>query len=74
MLMKAWRPGSFAEWDSADLDLNGLIATGFVAISAAFRPAWPIWGIDGSCCSGVFFNPAITAYNTIAYARFRSTG
>jgi EmrB/QacA subfamily drug resistance transporter len=48
---------------------NGLIATGFVAVFAAFRPGWPIWGIYAVLLAAGFFQALqFTAYNTICYA------
>jgi len=48
---------------------NGLLTSGFLAICAAFRPGFPIWGIYAVLLTGGFFQSLqFTAYNTIAYA------
>jgi EmrB/QacA subfamily drug resistance transporter len=48
---------------------NGLIATSFIMLCAAFRPAWPILAINLVLLLGGFFQSLqFTALNTIAYA------
>jgi len=48
---------------------NGLIATGFLAICAAFRPSWPLMCINLALVVGGFFQSLqFTALNTVAYA------
>jgi hypothetical protein len=48
---------------------NALVATGFIALCAAFRPSWPLWAIYGVLLMGGFFQSLqFAAYNTIAYA------
>lgn len=48
---------------------NSVIASGFLAIYAAFRPDWPIALIYAMLLVGGFFQSLqFTAYNTIAYA------
>jgi EmrB/QacA subfamily drug resistance transporter len=48
---------------------NALIATGCIALYAAFRPGWPIWSIYLVLLLGGFFQSLqFAAYNTIAYA------
>jgi EmrB/QacA subfamily drug resistance transporter len=50
------------------LFVNGLLAAGFLAMSAAFRPAWPIAAIYAVLLLGGFCRSLqFTAYNTIAY-------
>ncbi len=47
----------------------GLIATLLLALTAAFRPGWPVALIDGVLLVGGFFQSLqFIAYNTIAYA------
>jgi EmrB/QacA subfamily drug resistance transporter len=47
---------------------NAVIATGLLASCAAFRPAWPQWGIYGLLLiTGFFQSLQFTAYNTIAF-------
>ena len=53
----------------ATLMWNSLIATGFLAICAAFRPSWPVLAIHAVLLVGGFFQSLqFTALNTIAYA------
>ena len=48
---------------------NGLIASGFLALCAAFRPGWPHLLVYGVLLAGGFFQSLqFTAYNTVAYA------
>jgi len=48
---------------------NGLIATSFLAICAAFRPSWPVMCINIALAVGGFFQSLqFTALNTVAYA------
>jgi MFS family permease len=48
---------------------NGVIATGFIAMCAAFQPDWPMWIIYAVLALGGFFQSLqFTAYNTVAYA------
>jgi MFS family permease len=48
---------------------NGVIATCFIAVFAAFRPAWPMLAIYAVLLVGGFFQSLqFTALNTIAYA------
>ncbi|MDR3670248.1 MAG: MFS transporter [Holophaga sp.] len=48
---------------------NGLIASGFLAICAGFRPSWPLMAIYATLGVGGFFQSLqFTAYNTVAYA------
>jgi hypothetical protein len=48
---------------------NGLIATAFLAVCAAFRPSWPMMAINGALVVGGFFQSLqFTALNTVAYA------
>jgi EmrB/QacA subfamily drug resistance transporter len=48
---------------------NGVIATGFLALCAAFRPSWPLVLINLVLLVGGFFQSLqFTAYNTVAYA------
>jgi hypothetical protein len=70
MLMKATAPPILRRAGfRTTLIWNGLIATGFVAICAAFRPSWPVWAIDVILLLGGFFQSLqFTGYNTIAYA------
>lgn len=47
---------------------NGLIAALSMAICAAFRPAWPVWLMDGVLfVAGFFRSLQFTAFNSIAY-------
>jgi EmrB/QacA subfamily drug resistance transporter len=47
---------------------NGLIATAFLAICAAFRPSWPLMCINLALLVGGFFQSLqFTALNTVAY-------
>ena len=51
------------------LSVNAAISTLIVALTAAFRPSWPIIAIYGVLLvGGVFRSLQFTAYNTIAYA------
>jgi EmrB/QacA subfamily drug resistance transporter len=51
------------------LAANGGIAVVFVALVAAFRPAWPAPALYAALLAGGFFRSLqFTAYNTIAYA------
>jgi len=53
----------------AVLSVNAVISTGILALTAAFRPDWPILAIYGVLLiGGVFRSVQFTAYNTIAYA------
>lgn len=53
---------------------NGLLATGCIALCAAFRPSWPLPAIYGVLLvSGFFQSLQFTAYNTIAYADIPSS-
>jgi len=53
----------------ATLVWNGLIATGFLAVCAAFRPSWPMMAINITLAVGGFFQSLqFTALNTVAYA------
>jgi len=53
----------------ATLVWNGVIATGFLAVCAAFRPSWPLVMINLVLLAGGFFQSLqFTAYNTVAYA------
>ncbi|MDR3516751.1 MAG: MFS transporter [Azospirillaceae bacterium] len=48
---------------------NAVLATGFIAIDAAFRPSWPMWAIYVILLiSGFFQSLQFSAYNSIAYA------
>jgi EmrB/QacA subfamily drug resistance transporter len=48
---------------------NGLIASAFLAVCAAFRPSWPMLAIYAVLLAGGFFQSLqFTAYNTVAYA------
>jgi hypothetical protein len=48
---------------------NGVIATAFLAMCAAFRPSWPILCINAVLFVGGFFQSLqFTALNTVAYA------
>ncbi len=48
---------------------NGLIATCFLAVCAAFRPSWPVMCINLTLAVGGFFQSLqFTALNTVAYA------
>ncbi|MCX5493891.1 MFS transporter [Kaistia dalseonensis] len=48
---------------------NSIIASGFLALYAAFRPEWPLFLIYALLLVGGFFQSLqFTAYNTIAYA------
>jgi MFS family permease len=48
---------------------NGLIATAFLAVCAAFRPSWPMMAINVALVVGGFFQSLqFTALNTVAYA------
>ena len=48
---------------------NSLIASGFLALCAAFRPGWPMMAINLVLLGGGFFQSLqFTALNTIAYA------
>jgi EmrB/QacA subfamily drug resistance transporter len=48
---------------------NAVIAAGFLALSAAFRPAWPLYLIYAVLLSGGFLRSLqFTAYNALAYA------
>jgi MFS family permease len=58
----------------ATLVWNGVIATGFLAVCAAFRPSWPMIGIYSVLLTGGFFQSLqFTAYNTVAYADIPET-
>ncbi len=47
---------------------NGLIATAFLAVCAAFRPSWPLMMINVTLAVGGFFQSLqFTALNTVAY-------
>jgi EmrB/QacA subfamily drug resistance transporter len=51
------------------LATNGAIAAGFLALTAAFRPSWPVVTLYATLLAGGFFRSLqFTAYNTIAYA------
>jgi EmrB/QacA subfamily drug resistance transporter len=51
------------------LSVNAALSAVVVALTAAFRPSWPIIGIYGVLLvGGVFRSLQFTAYNTIAYA------
>jgi EmrB/QacA subfamily drug resistance transporter len=51
------------------LSVNAALSTAVVALTAAFRPSWPILAIYGVLLvGGVFRSLQFTAYNTIAYA------
>jgi EmrB/QacA subfamily drug resistance transporter len=51
------------------LSVNAAISAAIVALTAAFRPDWPILAIYGVLLiGGVFRSLQFTAYNTIAYA------
>lgn len=53
----------------ATLVWNGVVASAFFALTAAFRPGWPVWAINAVLLGGGFFQSLqFTAYNTIAYA------
>jgi EmrB/QacA subfamily drug resistance transporter len=53
----------------AVLAVNAAISAAIVAMTAAFRPNWPILGIYAVLLvGGVFRSLQFTAYNTIAYA------
>ena len=53
----------------ATLVWNGLIATSFLAVCAAFRPSWPMMAINITLAVGGFFQSLqFTALNTVAYA------
>ncbi len=53
----------------AVLSVNAAISAVIVALTAAFRPGWPILAIYGVLLiGGVFRSLQFTAYNTIAYA------
>jgi len=48
---------------------NAMIAAAFLALSAAFRPWWPLWLIYAVLLSGGFLRSLqFTAYNALAYA------
>jgi MFS family permease len=48
---------------------NGLIATVFISVCAAFRPSWPMLAIYAVLLVGGFFQSLqFTALNTVAYA------
>jgi EmrB/QacA subfamily drug resistance transporter len=48
--------------------VNGVLASGFIAICATFQPNWPSLWLDGILLVGGFFRSLqFTAYNTIAY-------
>jgi EmrB/QacA subfamily drug resistance transporter len=48
---------------------NGLLASGFLALCATFRPGWPMLAIYAVLLAGGFFQSLqFTAYNTVAYA------
>jgi EmrB/QacA subfamily drug resistance transporter len=49
--------------------VNGIIASVFLGLLAAFRPSWPLSAIYAVLLAGGFFRSLqFTAYNTIAYA------
>jgi hypothetical protein len=49
--------------------VNGAIASGFIALSALFSPAWPSLLMSGLLLAGGFFRSLqFTAFNTIAYS------
>ena len=51
------------------LSVNAALSAAIVALTAAFRPSWPILAIYGVLLvGGVFRSLQFTAYNTIAYA------
>jgi EmrB/QacA subfamily drug resistance transporter len=51
------------------LSVNAALSAAAVAVTAAFRPGWPILAIWGVLLvGGVFRSLQFTAYNTIAYA------
>ena len=53
----------------AVLSVNAALSAVVVALTAAFRPSWPILAIYGVLLiGGVFRSLQFTAYNTIAYA------
>jgi EmrB/QacA subfamily drug resistance transporter len=48
---------------------NSILASAFLAMTAAFRPGWPMWAIYAILLIGGFFQSLqFTAYNTVAYA------
>lgn len=50
------------------LIVNGVLAAGFYAVCAAFRPGWPEWAIYVVLtAAGFFMSLQFTAYNTVAY-------
>ena len=52
---------------------NSLIASGFLALCAAFRPGWPMLLINlVLLCGGFFQSLQFTALNTVAYADITS--
>jgi EmrB/QacA subfamily drug resistance transporter len=52
----------------ATLVTNGALAAGFMAVCAAFSPAWPALVLDAVLLLGGFFRSLqFTAFNTIAY-------
>jgi MFS family permease len=50
------------------LVINGILASAFIAICAAFKPSWPSLLLDVLLLAGGFFRSLqFTAFNTIAY-------
>ena len=51
------------------LIVNGVISSGFLLVTAAFRPAWPIVAIYAALLFGGFFRSLqFTSFNTLAFA------
>jgi len=69
-LMKLTAPPILRRYGFRDtLVWNAVIATGFLAACAAFRPGWPVLAINLVLLLGGFFQSLqFTALNTIAYA------
>jgi len=69
-LMKIAAPPILRRFGFRDtLMWNGVIATGFLAVCAGFRPGWPVLAINAVLLVGGFFQSLqFTALNTIAYA------
>lgn len=70
MIMKFACPPILRRFGFRDtLVWNGLLASAFLAVCAAFRPGWPAAAIYGLLLAGGFFQSLqFTAYNTVAYA------
>ncbi len=70
VLMKIAAPPILRRYGFRDtLVWNSLIASGFLAACALFRPGWPVFLIHGVLLLGGFFQSLqFTALNTVAYA------